>query len=103
LLTLRGRIEERAHAAAGRTPRLHYGVGSFGFAMEEPYPYGEDDVEATLAEVEMLEVRDEDSAFPASTCAALRRAAASIIFAERSIAVSRPPSSRSQTIAAATP
>jgi hypothetical protein len=35
--------------------------------------------------------------------AAFRRAAASIILGERSIAVRRPPSSRSQTNAAATP
>jgi hypothetical protein len=33
----------------------------------------------------------------------LRRLAASIIFGERSTAVSRPPSSRSQTSVAATP
>jgi hypothetical protein len=42
-------------------------------------------------------------AFPSSTNAELRRAAASTIFGDRSIAVSRPPSSRSHTIAAATP
>ncbi len=64
LLTLHGRIEERADAAAGRKPRVHECVSSFGFAMEEPYPNGEDDVEATLAEVELLEVRDEELSFP---------------------------------------
>jgi hypothetical protein len=64
---------------------------------------GEDLVEAALAEVEVLERRDEESALPAATCSAFRRLAASIILAERSTAVRNPPSSRSHTSVAATP
>ena len=97
------RVVERLHPAGRSEPRLHQRVGPLGLAMEQADSNGEDDVEAAVAEIRVLEVRDEELGFPASTYAAFRRAAASIIFGERSIAVSRPRSSRSQTSVAATP
>jgi hypothetical protein len=57
-----GWVEECAHSAAGREPSL--GEGALGLAAEEPYPNGEDHVEAALAEVDVLEALNEELGFP---------------------------------------
>jgi hypothetical protein len=53
-------IEEREHAAAWREPRFDIGARTFGIAIEGADAYGEDQVEAALAEIEFLEGRDEE-------------------------------------------
>ena len=90
--------------AARREPALGERARPCGLAVEQADADREDRVEAAIAEVERPPASaTRNSAVPASTYAALRRAAAAIIFGERSTAVRRRASSRSHTSVAATP
>ena len=55
-----GWIEEGSYLAVLREPRLDEGASPHGFAVEEPDSNGEDHVEAAVAEVEVLEPRNEE-------------------------------------------
>jgi hypothetical protein len=55
-----GRVEERSHPPAPREPRLDEGAGALRLAVEQADANGEDDVEAAVAEVEVLEARDDE-------------------------------------------
>jgi hypothetical protein len=98
-----GRVVGHVQRAAGSEPALGERTGTGGLAVEEPDAHREDRVEPPVVEIERLERRDEELGPTSSTWTALRRAAAAIIFGERSTAVSRPRSRRSHTYVAATP
>ena len=74
-----------------------------GLAVEQTDACREDLVEAAVSEVDVLDRPDEELGLSMATCSSFLRVAASIIFAEQSIAVSRPVRRRSQTRVAATP
>jgi hypothetical protein len=54
------RVVERPHPAARSEPRRDERVGQLGLAVEEPHANGEDHIEAAVAEVGVLDVRDEE-------------------------------------------
>ena len=94
-------VDHMEGAAGGEVPP--HDRDRLGRAPERRNVHAEDLVEALVAEVSPLEGDGLEHRPAVATCSSFRRVAIAIILAERSIAVRRPPSSRSQTSVAATP
>jgi hypothetical protein len=62
--SLGGGIEEGSDLSASLEPRLHERLRSFAIAVEQTNAHGKDHVETSVAEVEILEVPNEELGLP---------------------------------------